>query len=80
MGGCGKQAVKFAVVSLGKALNGKPPPLCGGQVAQFSLRKESWLQEGHPTLKTKISCYKNADCLLWRPLIGKKPKEEKEMR
>ena len=26
------------VVSLGKALNGTPPPLCGRQVAQFSLR------------------------------------------
>ena len=27
----------FLVVSLGKALNGTPPPLCGRQVAQFSL-------------------------------------------
>ena len=25
------------VVSLGKTLNGTPPPLCGRQVAQFSL-------------------------------------------
>ena len=35
-GGCGEQADKFVVVSLGKTLNGTPPPLCGRQVAQFS--------------------------------------------
>ena len=39
------------VVSLGKALNGTPPPLCGRQVAQFYLRKEGWWQEEHPTVK-----------------------------
>ena len=49
------------VVSLGKALNGAPPPLCGRQVAQFSLRREGWWQEGHPRVKTKMPCYKNAD-------------------
>ena len=35
-GGCGEQAGKLACV-LGKTLNGTPPPLCGRQVAQFSL-------------------------------------------
>ena len=48
------------VVSLGKALNGTPPPLCGRHVAQFSLRIEGWWQEGHPTIK-QMPCYKNAD-------------------
>ena len=47
------------VVSLGKALNGTPPPLCGRQVAQFSLQIEGWWQEGHPTVKVKqMPCYK----------------------
>ena len=32
-GGCGEQASKSLVVSLGKALNGTLPPLCGRQVA-----------------------------------------------
>ena len=36
-GGCGEQAGKFACCILGKTLNGTPPPLCGRQVAQFSL-------------------------------------------
>ena len=45
------------VVSLGKALNGTPPPLCGRQAAQFSLRIEGWWQEGHPTVK-QMPCYK----------------------
>ena len=48
------------VVSLGKVLNGMPPPLCGRQEAQFSLRIEGWWQEGHPTVK-QMPCYKNAD-------------------
>ena len=45
-----KQASSL-VVSLGKALNGTPPRLCGRQVGQFSLRKEDWWQERHPTVK-----------------------------
>ena len=65
------------VVSLGKALNGTPPPLCGRQVVQFSHRIEGWWQKGHPTVK-QMPCYKNADYLLWRPLIGNKPKEKEE--
>ena len=48
------------VVSLGKALNGTLPPLCGRQVAQFSHRIERWWQEGHPTVK-QMTCNKNAD-------------------
>ena len=48
------------VVSLGKALNGTPPPLCGRQVAQFFLRIVGWWQEGHPTVK-QMPCHKNAD-------------------
>ena len=48
------------VVFLGKALNGTSPVLCGRQVVQFSLRIESWWQEGHPTVK-QMPCYKNAD-------------------
>ena len=28
--------------------------------------------------KNAMQCYKNADYLLWQPLIGKKPKEEEE--
>ena len=48
------------VVSLGKALNWTPPPLCGRQVAQFSLRIEGWWQEGHPIVK-QMPCYKDAD-------------------
>ena len=47
------------------------------QVAQFSLRREGWWQEEYPTVKTN-AMYKNADCLLWRPLIGKKPKDKEE--
>ena len=50
-GGCEIQAEKFACSVLGKALNGMPPPLFGRQVAQFSLRREGWWQEGHPTAK-----------------------------
>ena len=46
------------VVSLGKALNETLPPLCGRQVAQFSLRREGWWQEGHSTAKTKVPYYK----------------------
>ena len=66
------------VVSWGKALNGMPPPLCGRQVAQFSLRRESWWHKGHTTVK-QLPCYKNADYLLWRPVIGKSRKTKKKM-
>ena len=48
------------VVSLGKTLNRTPLPLCGRQVAQFSLRIEGWWQEGHLTVK-QMPCNKNAD-------------------
>ena len=65
------------VVSLGKALNGTPPPLCGRQVAQFSLQKEGCWQERYPTAK-QMPCYKNADYLLWRPLIGKTERNRKK--
>ena len=47
------------VVSLGKALNGTPPPLCGRQVAQVSIRKEGSWQKGYPTVK-QMPCNKNA--------------------
>ena len=67
------------VVSLGKALNGTPPSLCGRQVAQFFLSREGWWQEGHPTVKTKMPCYKNADYLLWQSLIGKSRKKKKRI-
>ena len=46
------------VASLGKTLNGMPPPLCGRQVAQFSLRIEGWWQEGHPTVNNKCHVIK----------------------
>ena len=49
-----KRASSF-VVPLSKALNGTPPPLCGRQVVQFSFRRESCGQEGHLTVKTKMS-------------------------
>ena len=64
------------VVSLGKALNGTLPSLCGRQVAQFSLRIEGWWQEGHPTVNKchVIKCR----YLLWRPLIGNMPKDKEE--
>ena len=66
------------VVSLGKALNGMPPPLCGRQVAQFSLQIEGWWQEGHLTIK-QMPCYKKkCKYLLWRPLIGNKLKDKEE--
>ena len=54
------------VVSLGKALNGMPPSLCGRQVAQFSLQIEGWWQEGHPTIE-QMPCYKNADICYGNP-------------
>ena len=38
-----------------------------------------WWQEEHPTVK-QMPCYKNADYLLWRPLIGNKPKDKEERR
>ena len=65
-----------SLVSLGKALNGTPSSLCGRQVAQCSLGKEGWWQEGHPTVK-QMPCCRNADYLLWRPLIGKSRKKKK---
>ena len=52
-----KKPASLLVVSLGKALNGTPSPLCGRQVAQFSLQREGWWQEGHPTVK-QMPCYK----------------------
>ena len=48
------------VVSLGKSLNRTLPLLCGRQVAQFSLGKEDWFQEGHLTVK-QMPCKENAD-------------------
>ena len=50
----------------GKALNGTPPPLCGKQVAQFSLQKEGWRKEGHPTAKIKMPG--NADYSCGEPM------------
>ena len=50
-GGC-----EELVVFLGNALNGTSPLLCGRQVAQFSLRRKGWWQEGHPTVK-HTPCY-----------------------
>ena len=54
-----------------KALNGTAPPSCGRQVVQFSLRKEGWWQEEHPTVKTKIPG--NTDYCCGRPKSGIKP-------
>ena len=54
------QAGKFACCVLGQGTKRDVPPLCGRQVAQFSLRIEGWWQEGHPTVK-QMPCYKNAD-------------------
>ena len=65
------------VVSLGKVLNGTPPPLCGRQVAQFSLRIKGWWQEGHPTVK-QMPCYKNADICCGDPLSGISQKTKKK--
>ena len=45
-------------MSLGKALNGTPPPLCGRQKARFSLGIEGWWQEGHPIVKQKCHVIK----------------------
>ena len=64
------------VVSLGKPLNGTAPPLCGRQVAQFSLRREGWWQEGHRTSK-QMSCYKNADMCCSDPQSGISRKKKK---
>ena len=38
--------------------------LCRRQVAQCSLRREGWWQEGHPTVKTKMPA--NGRLLLWQ--------------
>ena len=54
------------------------PPLCGRQVAQFSLEKEGWWLQGDPTIK-QMPCCKNADYLLWRPLIGRSRKKKKKI-
>ena len=48
------------VVSSGKVYDGTSPPLRGRQVAQFSLQKVGWWQEGHPTVK-QMPCDKNAN-------------------
>ena len=72
-----KKPASSLVVSLDKALNGTSPPLCGRQVAQFSLRIKGWWQEEHPTIK-QMPCYKKCRYLLWRPLIGNKPKDKKK--
>ena len=66
------------VVSLGKALSGTPPLLCGRPVAQLSLRVDGWWQKGHSTVK-QMPCYKKFRCLLWRPLIWNKPKDKEEV-
>ena len=44
---------------------------------QFSLQREGLWDEGHPTVK-QMPCYKNTEYLLWRPQIGKKPRNKKE--
>ena len=72
-----KKPASSLVVSLGKALNGTPPPLRGRQVTQFSLRIEGWWQERHPTVKQML-CYIKCRYLLWRTLIGNKPKDKEE--
>ena len=66
-----------SLVSLGKTLNAAPPPLCGRQVAQFSLRREDWWQEGHPTLK-QMPSNKNAEASAVETPNREKPKEKEE--
>ena len=56
------------VGSLDKAVNGMPPPLCGRQVAQFSLQRGGWCQEVHSTVKTKMPG--NADYYCGDPESG----------
>ena len=55
------------VVSLGKTLNGMPPSFMWKTGGPVFLQTEDWWQEEHPTVKTKMSCCKNADYLLWQP-------------
>ena len=59
-GCCVEQACKFAYVSLGRALNKTFTSSCGRQVAQFSLSRKDWWQEGHSTVK-QVRSNKNAD-------------------
>ena len=40
--------------------------------------KKGLVVGGASDQKTKMTCYKNANYPLWRPLIGKKPKEDEE--
>ena len=54
-----KNPASLLVVSLGKALNATPPPLCKRQVAQFSLRIEGWWQPSDR--KKQMPSNKNAD-------------------
>ena len=46
----------MVVVSLGKARNGTPTPLCGPSFPS----EEGWWQEEHPTVK-QMPCYKDSD-------------------
>ena len=59
-----------------KHLTGRPHLYVEDRWPSFPSEEKDWWQERHPTVKTKMPCYKNADYLLWQPLIGKKPKEE----
>ena len=52
--GCREQAGKLAVVSLGKALNGTPPSLCGRQVAQTPRKWQLPSECGRPVQNIAI--------------------------
>ena len=60
-GGCGEQVSKFTCCVLGQGTNKTPPPLCGRQVAQFSLKRKGCWQEGHLTIKKHCHIVQNVD-------------------
>ena len=65
-GGCEEQAGKIAYCVFGQGTSRDALSLCRRQVAQFSLRREGWWQEGNPTVK-QVPCYKNADIFFGDP-------------
>ena len=77
-------AVKITlVVFLGKALNGMPHLCVKDRWPSFSLRREVWWQEGHPTVKQNVSkCCSDPNWGI-KPLVtpfinGNKARKEKE--
>ena len=47
-------------------------------MAQFSLRRESWWQEGHPTVETKMPCQKK--CILSAVATFNRKKKRKKKK